>query len=232
MRKIIKKDYEQLSQDMASTLFNLLTSKETLNIALTGGKTPIRTYEILKDKLKGIKIENKYLYNFDEIGYLDSDNGFGVTRDDLNHLLFDHLDIDKECLIHLNTLNWKEWPHILQQNGGFDFILMGLGADGHFCGNLPSNTDINSKLRFTKMSEQETKKLQSGLKIERPLSGEFVTIGPKEVMSSKKIVIIVNGEVKKDAVKKLYEEHIDMNWPSTILTLHNNFDLIVTEDCL
>ena len=55
----------------------------------------------------------------------------------------------------------------------------------------------------------------------------YVTMGPKSIMQIKKLVMIANGTAKAEIVKKLVEGIVTEEVPSTLLTTHPDFTLIV-----
>ncbi|WP_041618839.1 6-phosphogluconolactonase [Spiroplasma taiwanense] len=153
MNLIVKNDYEEMSEYTAKILYDILITNEPLNIALTGGKTPIRAYEILAEMLKNKKIVNKKIYNFDEIEYKNSEIKFGATKNELRQIILDKIDLSQSSFIHLNTKNYEQWNDIVKSNGGLDIIFIGLGADGHFCGNLSGEVEFGSKIRLIKIPQ-------------------------------------------------------------------------------
>ncbi len=55
----------------------------------------------------------------------------------------------------------------------------------------------------------------------------YVTMGPRTIMRSKQIVMIVNGKAKAEIVKRALWGEITAECPSSIFQLHPNFILIL-----
>ncbi|WP_262229883.1 6-phosphogluconolactonase, partial [Escherichia coli] len=53
--------------------------------------------------------------------------------------------IKEENIQKLTIDNYREHDQKLAREGGLDLVVLGLGADGHFCGNLPNTTHLNKQ---------------------------------------------------------------------------------------
>lgn len=52
MKVIAKKNFEAMSQTLAQMIVPYLTTDQPVNISLTAGSTPLRSYEIIKELLE------------------------------------------------------------------------------------------------------------------------------------------------------------------------------------
>ena len=87
-------------------------------------------------------------------------------------------------------------------------IMIGLGLDGHFCGNLSGTLDgFDEGCRAVSNYLNETIETRlaflSGGK--ENMADYYVTFGPSTVMRAKKIVMIVSGIKKAKILKKVLE---------------------------
>lgn len=111
-------------------------------------------------------------------------------------------------------------------------LVMGLGYDGHFCGNLPGKTAWEDQTVKTPFLDEELQKI-ADLEFGGDVSlvpSYAVTMGPRSVMNVKELIMIVNGKHKADILKQTVEGKVDSNIPSTILKLHPNLTIITDED--
>jgi 6-phosphogluconolactonase/glucosamine-6-phosphate isomerase/deaminase len=107
---------------------------------------------------------------------------------------------------------------------------MGLGADGHFCGNLPNTTHFHDMT-----VEVPIKGEMIDLVAHAELGGDFslvpesyITMGPKSIMAAKNLILIVSGERKAQALKAIVEGPVTEQVPASVLQLHPS--LIVIAD--
>jgi 6-phosphogluconolactonase/Glucosamine-6-phosphate isomerase/deaminase len=226
MKLIITNDYEEMSQISAQIVLSKMYTNTRVNLALTAGSTPARMYEILKEQMANRDYFNQaHFYNFDEIGLENEE--FGLTMQALNEQFYSPCTINKDNLHVLDTSNYENYDAKIEADGGLDFILLGIGADGHFCGNLPQFTKFESEtyLMPIEKDSEEFKLLQS-LSDKMP-TGLAVTFGPKTVMTARQVVLFANGKHKAEIVKKALQGPVTTDVPSSILKLHPNLVVIL-----
>ncbi len=203
-----------------------------MNIAITAGKTPKGVYEKLVPMVKG-NFKNVHYFNFDEIP--NPLGEYDVTIGNLRRQFLTPAEIEEERIHPLTLDNYQEQDQKLQDMGGLDVMMLGLGGDGHFCGNLPHTTNLNS---WTERVDWSLEKMQALLKAEGcevPETLEqcfYVTMGPRSVLHTKKIVMIVNGKHKAEILKRILTEEISMDCPSTVFQLHPDVTIIADEDAM
>ncbi|WP_418658166.1 hypothetical protein, partial [Clostridioides difficile] len=78
--------------------------------------------------------ENVHYDNFDEIPI--KGEKVGVTIRNLTNMYFREAQIPEERIHVLDENNYQGFDRKIEADGGIDMVLMGLGWDGHFCGNL------------------------------------------------------------------------------------------------
>ncbi|MDF9824833.1 6-phosphogluconolactonase/glucosamine-6-phosphate isomerase/deaminase [Breznakia sp. PF5-3] len=231
MNKIIVDTYEELSEMTASILLTEMTKDKRSNLSITAGASPKGVYEKLAVWYKKYKNEfqNTYFYNFDEIE--DGSGKPGVTISALYEQFYKPAGVEEKNIKKLSYANYDTYDQEIKDDGGIDVMMIGLGGDGHFCGNMPVGTD------FT----QETYKMY--VKKEYPWYGlfeemfpngnipeYFVTMGLKSLMKVKHLVLIVNGASKAEAVKKLFTLEPTNEFPATALLQHPNFTIILDKE--
>ena len=145
-------------------------------------------------------------------------------------MYFDPANIKREKIHVLDWTNYETQDQRIAADGGLDFVLLGVGADGHFCGNLPDTTkfgDLTSRVAEDATPDMVQVLLNEVGGVEEKRPDFYVTMGPKSIMQIKKLVMIANGTAKAEIVKKLVEGIVTEEVPSTLLTTHPDFTLIV-----
>lgn len=229
-RILVGKDYDEMSEIAAYFMISQMAQQKRMNIAITAGKTPKKVYEKLVPLVKG-NFKNVHYFNFDEIpNPLGKDD---VTIGHLRRDFFTPANIEEERIHPLTLDNYKEQDQKLQDLGGLDVMMLGLGWDGHFCGNLPHTTKLNDWTTRVDMSLEYMQGLLKAEGCEVPETLEkqyYVTMGPRSVLHTKKIVMIVNGEHKAEILNRILTEEISMDCPSTVFQLHPDVTLIIDEE--
>jgi 6-phosphogluconolactonase/glucosamine-6-phosphate isomerase/deaminase len=229
MKLIIKDNYQDLSDLVVNILIGTITQDKRVNLSLTAGATPKLAYEKLAPKLKASSSDfsNAHYYNFDNIGDYEG----GLTIQQLNQQLYGPAGIPESNIHPLTIHNYQSWDEQIANDGGLDLMLIGLGADGHFCGNVPETVRYEAMTYHVGLSEwgdaiqEQLKQLFKDL----PLPDSSVTMSLKSVLRVRRLVMIVNGESKAKTVKTILGP-LDKQWPSSFLQLHPNFTLILDKE--
>lgn len=237
--KIIKtKDYDQMSRVAANIISAQVIIKPKCVLGLATGSTTIGTYKQLVEWYKkgDVDFSEVTTVNLDEYKGLSPENDQSY-RYFMNTNLFDHVNIDKTRTFVPNGLEadsekaCSDYNQIIQDCGGIDLQLLGLGNNGHIGFNEPSNafekethcvaltqSTIDANARFFASMDEVPK--------------EAYTMGIKTIMQAKKIVVVVNGAQKADIVKKAFFGPITPEVPASILQLHNDVTVVGDEAAL
>ena len=110
-------------------------------------------------------------------------------------------------------------------------VILGVGADGHFCGNLPQTTKFGDlTTRVENDQRLKARILPEFHNVEEDVPEYYITMGPRSIMRARHIIMIASGEKKAGIIKTLLEQVVDQDVPASILTLHPHFTLIVDEE--
>lgn len=232
MKLIIGKDIEEMSQAAAGYVMSYMyQEKERINLSITGGTTPKRMYEILVPTVKDKKqFQHVHFYNFDEIPYRKEDRE-GVTISGLRDAFFTPAHIKEEQIHKLDQFNYQTQDDRIEKDGGLDMVILGVGADGHFCGNLPQTTKFGDlTTRVENDQRLKDRILPEFDNVEEDVPEYYITMGPRSIMRARHIVMIASGVKKAGIIKTLMEGVVDQDVPASLLTLHPHFTLIVDEE--
>ena len=232
MKMIIGKDVEEMSQVAAGYVMSYMyQDRERVNLSITGGTTPQRMYEILVPMVKDKKqFQHVHFYNFDEIPYRKEDRE-GVTISGLRDAFFTPAHIKEEQIHKLDQFNYQTQDERIEKDGGLDMVILGVGADGHFCGNLPQTTKFGDlTTRVENDQRLKARILPEFHNVEEDVPEYYITMGPRSIMRARHIVMIASGVKKAGIIKTLLEQVVDQDVPASILTLHPHFTLIVDEE--
>ncbi|MBO0477956.1 glucosamine-6-phosphate deaminase [Vagococcus sp. DIV0080] len=225
MKVMIEKDFETMSETAKTVLLGHMSQAKRVNLAITAGKTPIKVYEKMVATVKNSpNYDNVHYYNFDEIPLPNQTEG--ITISDLKKLYLTPANIDQKQIHPLTIDNYQEQDHKIEAVGGLDAMLIGLGEDGHFCGNMPQTTRFNETTYKVTVSGEEPwfvpEMMQKGM--------SFVTMGPVSIMRVKHLILIVNGKKKASMVKDVLTGPIIEEKPASFLQLHPNLTVILDQE--
>lgn len=230
--KVIKvKNEAELSELTGEMLIGLMLSKQNrYNLSITAGNTPKGTYEYLIPRVKNNPaFEHVHYYNFDEVPSNDP-NFLGKTMTNLKQQYLDPAQISEDRIHHLNSENYKEHDARIAEVGGIDAMLMGIGADSHYCGNVPGSTKFEDQTVWVDASKGELhEKLSQEFGDPSLVPDHWVTMGPRSVMAVHKLILIALGADKAEAIWHLVEGPVDIKYPASILKLHPEITVIADE---
>lgn len=226
MKLIIEENEELMSESAMHILLGAMMQDKRVNISLTSGRSPKKLYEMLIPKVKNQKkYEDVQYYLFDDSPYINQPHG--GNWNEMQELFFKPANIGEDR-IHITTLdNYEVYDEEIKNAGGIDVMVIGLGYDGHFCGNCPRCTPLDS---YTYCLEFKKKQEVNPTYADRPLQPFSITMGPKSLMRVKHLVMIVNGEEKAEILKKVLDSPISDEIPATVLKLHPNLTIIADKD--
>ena len=238
MNVIKVKDYEEMSEKATELIIERINTLDNPVLGLATGSTPEGLYQRLieKNKQGEVSFEKVTTFNLDEYVGLDQNDPNSYYYF-MNEKLFRHVDIamdrvhipngvtadlEKECLEH---------EHVIEQAGGIDVQVLGIGTNGHIGFNEPG-TPFSSKTHVVDL-EQST--IQANARFFSSIDEvptQAVSMGIKTIMNSKEILLLVSGEAKADAMAKLLIGEVSEDFPASILKKHEQVTVIVDEAAL
>ncbi|MGC6770124.1 glucosamine-6-phosphate deaminase [Enterococcus sp. LJL128] len=233
MKIIVEKDYEGMSSRVSEKLIEAIYGGSFQNISVTAGSSPIRAYEIASAHIRNHEINPQItFFNFDEIPFKKS-GGDGVTITNLKKSFFEKAGIADEQLHKLTMENYQTHDAYLESIGGIDIVFLGIGADGHFCGNLPNTTKFGDQTSFVSIDARpDMKDILLG-EVEgaaEELPEGYVTMGPRSIMNIPEVIMMASGKGKAAIIKKAFFGSVTEAVPSSVFQLHPNFTLILDKE--
>lgn len=236
MRIILCENYDEMSEKAANIFAAQLTLKPDSVLGLATGSTPVGMYKKLIEKNKAGEIDfsNVRTFNLDEYYPIKRDNSQSYFTF-MNENLFSHINIDIKNTHVPNgeTDNAEEecknYEKMLNEAGGVDLQVLGIGQNGHIAFNEPDDT-LFSYTHVTNLTKNTIEANSRFFDSEKDVPTQAITMGMASIMSAKKIILLANGANKKDAVKELLNDKITTSVPATLLKLHPDVVLICDKD--
>lgn len=242
MKFIVTKDYGELSQVMAQLMLkHMHTEKERTNIAITTGSTCIQGYRLLGEQVQGKPwFDPVHYYIFDEFWFKDEhhEKDISVCKISLDEKYFQAAGVAQDHIHDLDMENYKTFDTDIQRQGGFDLVIMGIGKNGHFCGNQPGTFHSwNDGTRLVRTDETPYLKEYSHKLLHNDFQSEdtsripeyYITMGPKTIMSAKHIIFLLSGKEKAEIAKKAFVDPVTMDFPVSIFQLHPHVTVLLDE---
>ena len=224
-------DYREMSSRAAQIFLNEINKKKDLLICAPTGNSPLGFYQSLALSYS----EQPNLFN--ELRILKLDEWVGISDDDpgsceyfLQKILLGPLKISGDRYFGFNP-NTKNAEHecqrmqaILKKEGFIDLCVLGLGRNGHIGFNEPAQY-MQTHCHVVPLSEESKKHTMVEKMTIKPALG--MTLGMKDILSSRRIILLVCGEGKDKATEMLLSKKITNQFPATYLWLHKNVDCLM-----
>ncbi len=232
MRIYQSEDYTAMSRRAANIISAHVILKPNCVLGLATGSTPIGAYKQLIDWY------HKGDLSFSETRSVNLDEYVGLSphheqsyRYFMQSNFFDHIDIKPENT-HVPDGLAKDpdaacaaYNQLIRDLGGIDLQLLGMGHNGHIGFNEPGNafelethqvtladSTIDANARFFASRDEVPR--------------HAMTMGVKNIMTARKILVVVSGEDKAEIVCKAFRGPVTPEVPASILQLHPDVTVV------
>ena len=235
MKVIVAKDYAAQCAAGADIIEKIVRDDPRCCLGLATGSSPVGMYQELARRCReeGLDFSRVHSVNLDE--YI----GLEPTHDQsyryfMDTNLFDHINIDKKnTYVAKGTgdveANIKEFRQVIADSD-VAIQVLGVGPDGHLAFNEPGEqlywhahketldeSTIDANARFFRSRDEVPR--------------YAVTMGMGEIMMAKRLLMILSGRNKADAARQLLmSDAITTQCPATIMKLHQDATVIITEE--
>jgi glucosamine-6-phosphate deaminase len=124
-------------------------------------------------------------------------------------------DLDAECIRYENEI---------RAVGGLALTFLGLGRNGHIGFNEPG-TAFDSRTRVVALTES-TRHANADLFPDGHVPTHAITMGIGTILESARIVLLVAGSGKAEAVERLRSGVVDPSFPASALWMHNDVTVL------
>lgn len=231
-------DYNDMSRKAANIISAQIIMKPNCVLGLATGSSPVGTYKQLVEWYKkgDLDFSKVTSINLDEYKGLSPENEQSY-RYFMNTHLFDLVNIDKSRTFVPDGLEpdsdraCSVYNHIIAREGGVDLQLLGLGRNGHIGFNEPGEA-FEKETHCVDLTESTIEANKRFFASEDEVPRQAYSMGIKSIMQAKKILVIVSGADKADALKAMISGPITPAVPASILQLHNDVIVVADADAL
>jgi len=217
MHLFIYKDARETTTALADWIILLIKKtlevKDRFTIALSGGETPKKLYQIVASDAYREKINWSRLHIFwgDErfVPFNDERNNAKMAFDNLLskvnipseqvHTIWTDVPPEESATQYENVLH----KYFDEKQTTFDLVLLGMGDDGHTLSLFPGNEVLNDTTSWVSAVTSKEK-------------GERITLMPSVVNKSSAIAFLITGENKAKILQEVLESQ-QHNYPAQLI---------------
>lgn len=224
-------DYESVSLQAASLVIAEITQKRSLLLCAATGNSPIGLYDRLVRKAatdRALFAELRII-KLDEWGGIP-ENAPGSAERYLRTRLLDPLGIAPERYISFASTPAEpadECERIrseLERHGPIDVCVLGLGVNGHIGFNEPGPF-LMPQCHVARLSAETRRHAMVQSLDTQPLFG--LTLGMQEILAARRIILLVAGAGKQQAVAGVLSGAVSTTLPASLLWLHGCVDCLI-----
>lgn len=215
----------------ANMVLERLKAKPDLKIGLATGSSPIYLYEFLvEDHMQNKTDWSKVTtFNLDEYKDMDWTNPMSYHYF-MKERLFKPLGI-KESQTHFPNKG-NTFDNIIEDCGGIDFQILGIGVNGHIGFNEPGSSRFS--ITRTVALDESTIQVNADKFFEgkvKKVPREAYSMGLQSIMNAREIILLAFGEDKSYAIKKLITaKEFNPDVPATVLVTHPNVTILIDSE--
>jgi glucosamine-6-phosphate deaminase len=236
MKITITKNEREFDVAAAWRIIGQMLEKPDAVIGLSTGQTTINMHAIVSE------IHAKYpfdvsritLFNVDELTNLPREYSGSCYTMILNQIA-GPLGIPEENFIMPPTISndfeseAKLFEKRLTARGGADLQILGLGANGHIGINQPG-TPFESETWVSPMDPDFEARVRRETKVPDDVVLGGLTRGIKNIMHTRKLILVVKGAHKAEMVKKAISGPVTTDIPASVVQLHPNCEILLDAD--
>lgn len=244
-----KEIVSSLAEPVGELWRNLQTKQEGLFLVASPlSRTPLPIYEwIIQnagsfsnwDNFRFVFMDEQVLEVNEKLHYVPIDNpasleGFG--RKHFLHPLSKQVSLPEEQMIlKPDPENFQEFDSMIEQHHGLDLLILAIGEEGHYALVMPG-TPLEKGYHAARLSPKViAQHIGEGGPYEGSnFSERGMSLGPKQVLSAKNVVVIISGEKKRDLARELFSyTSFNSEFPLSIIyhpKVKDEVKIYMTED--
>lgn len=235
MKVIITENYEEMSKKAAEIIIDVVKNNPNAILGLATGSSPIGMYDnMAKDhKENGTSYKNVKSVNLDEYVGLTADHDQSYAYF-MRTNLFDKIDIDLKntnlpCGSAPDAQKECDRYNALLETMKQDVQVLGLGSNGHIGFNEPG-TPLESVTHLVDLTENTIKDNSRLFNSIDEVPRQALSMGIKNIMQAKSILMVVSGKNKAAAVKGMVQGEVTPELPASVLQLHPFVTIVCDKD--
>lgn len=226
---------EHLSDRAAAILLDAIRTDPRIVLGLPTGRTPVGMYD------RVVRECERAYHCFRDVTTFNLDEYVGVRPDHpgsyfafMKQHLFDHVDIDRANAHLPNGMaadldaECARYEHEIQDAGGLALTFLGLGRNGHIGFNEPG-TPFDARTRVVALTES-TRHANADLFPDGHVPTHAITMGIGTILDSARIVLLVAGSGKAEAVERLRSGEVSDAFPASALWRHGDVTVLGAVD--
>jgi glucosamine-6-phosphate deaminase len=196
-------------------------------LGISGGTSTAPVYEELVKlhKEEGLSFKNVVIFNTYEF-YPVMDFSYSNLQM-LKESFLNKIDVDPENIYSpdatvekdLISENCEKFENNLQEKGGLDYLILGLGTKGNVGFNMPGSS-LHSQTRLVMLDGDSRSDISRNFGSLDKVPVSAITMGLSDMLAAKKISLVAWGEQKSESIRDIVEGPVTDLIPGSVLQTH------------
>ncbi|MFN3007790.1 glucosamine-6-phosphate deaminase [Mycolicibacterium wolinskyi] len=236
MEVIILPDAEQIGTVAADAIGALLGRKPNAVLGLATGSSPLAIYDELVSRYDAglISFRQARGFTLDEYVGLPEDHPERY-RNVIDSVFVSRVDFAPGAVTGPDGLAadipaaCAAFEEAINDAGGVDLQILGIGTDGHIAFNEPGSS-LGSRTRIKTLTRQtrlDNARFFDGDPDKVPT--HCLTQGLATIMAARHLILVATGRSKAEAVHHLVEGAVSAMWPATVLQHHPHVTVLLDD---
>ncbi|MCL2445462.1 MAG: glucosamine-6-phosphate deaminase [Oscillospiraceae bacterium] len=225
MKVITLNDENEIGKVIGDYFCTLLRENPAAVLGLATGASPIPTYQRMISRFNAgdVSFAKVRTFNLDEYCNLPATHPQSY-RSFMHAQLFAQVDIAQNNTHFLDgnamdeAAECSRFDALIEQLGGVDLQLLGIGRNGHIGFNEPA--DAFTQGSFKVQLAPSTLEANSGYFIDENMPTHAMTMGVGAILRAKEILLVATGAAKAEAVRAMIQGEITPQLPASALQNH------------
>ncbi|MFT5200091.1 MAG: glucosamine-6-phosphate deaminase [Planctomycetota bacterium] len=236
MEVIITKSADALGRIVADAVCKAMESRAEPALGLATGSSPLPVYSelIRRHREEGLDFTRVSAFMLDE--YLGLPVGHGqLYRTFIQEQFTGQVNLNPQRLHSLDSTTehvdgeCARYEEAIEQAGGIDMLLLGIGSAGHIAFNEPtsslaSRTRVKTLARATRQDNARffSDELDS-------VPRHVLTMGVGTILEARHLVLVATGAAKATVLAQAIEGPVTAMVPASALQLHRSVTIVIDE---
>lgn len=230
----LEEDYEAMSRRSAQIVCDAVRKKPDALLVLAAGETQKCTYEIIREMCAAGEVD------FSRVRFAALDEWLDLADESencdafLRRYFYDPMGIDSERVRRFDIYAQdpeqacREMDAYIQDAGGVDLMLLGMGMNGHLGFNEP-NSDFSLKSKVVELDSVTMrvgqKYFSNGMKLTRG-----ITLGIRQMFDCGQVVLQISGQHKAEITERMLRTAPTEEIPATVMKLLPHATVVLDRD--
>ena len=232
MKLIICENYDEVMKQAAVIVVDVIKTKPQCILGLPTGSTPIGLYNNLVAEYESGNLDFSQVktFNLDEYYPISPENDQSY-RYFMNKHLFTRININMnntrvpDGSAEDAAAECQDYEKAIDMSGGIDLQILGIGNNGHIGFNEPDK-NLQAYTHMTSLTDNTIEANARFFASADDVPRKALTMGMASIMKADKILMLITGKAKHDALMTLLSDNITTDVPASLLKLHKDVTII------